>query len=87
MFGLHPGDGMWSWWLSGWGVVWCLVAVAMIVAVVVWLASRPGNSTPDTADRVRVDALRILEGRLARGEIDQAEFDARRAVLLCDREA
>ncbi len=47
-----------------------------LVAAGVVLAVRPRKQVPDGL------ALRILEQRYAAGEIDRAEFDGRRGVLL-----
>lgn len=85
MFWMHPGDGLWSWWMGGWGVLWWLVAVVVTVAVAVWVAYRSGKGSQVPVDRSHIDALRILEERLGRGEIDRAEFDARRATLRAQR--
>ncbi|MFU8841612.1 MAG: SHOCT domain-containing protein [Nitriliruptoraceae bacterium] len=81
MFWMHPGDGLWSWWMGGWGALWCLGASAVTVAVALWVVSRSGNGSPPSVDPAPIDALRILEQLLGRGEIDQEEFDARRATL------
>lgn len=84
MFWMHP-DGLWSWWMGGWGALWCLVAVAVTVAVALLVTSRSGNGSQVPADRSHIDALRILEQRSGRGEIDRAEYDARRATLRAQR--
>lgn len=54
-----------------------------VVALVVWLVltlarsqNQPGSTGPSTNS-----ALRILQERLARGEIDAEEYRLRRAVL------
>lgn len=83
MFWMHPDDGLWSWWMGGWGVLWCLVAVA--VAVALWVAYRSGKGSQVPVDRSHIDALRILEQRHGRGEIDRAGYDARRATLRAQR--
>ncbi len=51
----------------------------LVVAGIVWLAltlTRSQSASPDTSS-----ALRILEERLARGEIDTEEFRTRRAAI------
>lgn len=66
----------------GWAIV-CMVAVAAIIAAVVWAivysanqhASRDGGAAP------RGDALATLEQRYARGEIDDNEYQRRRNLL------
>ena len=53
-----------------------------LIALVVWAVRSFGN--PAGTERRREsppDALAILEERFARGEIDQEEFERRRAVL------
>lgn len=70
-------------WNGGWGIMgagsmilfWVLVIVAVVVAVR-WL-SQQGQAPTDTTG----SALRILEDRLAKGEIDVAEFEERKKAL------
>lgn len=55
-----------------------LVALVAVVAYVFRAAGRPmGDATPPRAR----DPLDILKERFARGEIDKAEYEARRQVL------
>lgn len=79
----HP-DGMMTWWMSGWGWFWAILLIAAIIALVVWAIARAGRGKPSPPDRTEADALRILEERFARGEIDQDEFESRRAALRND---
>ncbi len=78
---VHFGGGLALGWILGililvlfWGLV-----IAAIVLAIRWLiradrrGSHEGPATPD--------ALEILRQRYARGEIDEAEFERRRAVL------
>lgn len=68
----------WIVWLLIVALFWGLV-VAAIVLGIRWLiradrrGSHEGPATPD--------ALEILRQRYARGEIDEAEYERRRAVL------
>lgn len=72
------GRGMWSGWMGGWGWLWIVLIVIVIVLLVLLLTRRSGPT--DTS--VRGDeALRILEERFARGEIDREEFEERRRTL------
>lgn len=75
-------------WADGWGggsmfgighlLWWGLVIVAIVLAVR-WLVDGARSSGRDSGeDR----ALSILKERYARGEIDKAEFDARRRDLV-----
>lgn len=55
-----------------------------VVAGIVWLvlaAGRQQVNPPASSDYGRGNATRILEERLARGEIDADEFKTRRAAL------
>ncbi|MDQ2787223.1 MAG: SHOCT domain-containing protein [Chloroflexota bacterium] len=65
-------------------IVLCIVAVAAIIALVVWAIMRAGNRSGPREDRVilRGDALETLERRFASGEIDDQEYARRRALLL-----
>lgn len=69
---------MWHWsGMEPWG--WILMAVfwVAIVALVVWAVRSFGGPARPDSDR----AMRILEERFARGEIDQQEYEERRRVL------
>ena len=75
------GGGMPILWLVGVLIIvlfWALVIAAIVLAIR-WLiradrrGSHEGPATPD--------ALEILRQRYARGEIDEAEYERRRAVL------
>jgi len=73
------GRGMSGWWMGGWGWLWIALIVVVIVLLVLWVARRSGP--PGGAGGDRGDALRILEERFARGEIDREEFEERRRTL------
>lgn len=80
MPGMRGSGGMWPWAMAGWVWLWALLILA-IVAVVVWVAARAGAGSQRSDSDGSPDAMRILEERFARGEIDQEEFEARRATL------
>jgi len=48
---------------------------AAVIALIVWIVRRLGSPSG------RDNGLRILQERFARGEIDQQEFEQRKAVL------
>src|ERR1700674_2885700 len=65
--------------LGHWYVIFGLVLYAVLIVVVVWLVLWAIRIAPQ---RIRPDnALSILNERFARGEIDQAEYDSRKAAL------
>jgi len=75
------GDG-------GWGVgAWLmmslvtLVVLALIVAGVVAFNRRSRSATAPAPGSGGSDALRTLDDRFARGEIDEAEYSKRRDLL------
>jgi putative membrane protein len=75
------GGGMPALWLVGVMIIvlfWGLVIAAIVLAIR-WLirADRRGSHEGPAAP----DALELLRQRYARGEIDEAEFERRRAVL------
>jgi putative membrane protein len=65
-------EWMWMWI---WAAFWLLVPVLLIVAVVLLLVRR---RSPEPR---RSSALRILEERYARGEIDRDEYLERKSIL------
>lgn len=73
---------MWFGWGSGGWVSWLAMGISMLifwgglVALVMWVV-RGSERSPDP----KRDPLSILEERFARGEIDTAELESRRAVL------
>jgi putative membrane protein len=82
----HYGDHMWSgggwhgWFLGPLMMIfWLLVLVGGVILILRWL----GVSGPAGPGRGKAgsDALDILRERFARGEIDKAEFEERRALL------
>ncbi len=52
-----------------------------VIAGIVWLVLTLSRSTTRANDDGRSSAVRILEERLARGEIESEEFRTRRAAL------
>ena len=71
--------------MMGWGgdhmfgfglLVWVLV-----IAAIVWLVIRLSRDSRSSGRRDEDRALAILRERYARGEIDKAEFDARKQDL------
>ena len=71
---------MWGW--GAWMMLVMSLAWITIVVAIVWLAVRlfRPDGTGDAKPNSR-PALRILEERLARGEIDVEEFRTRSAAL------
>lgn len=78
-----------GWSDGGMGIgAWILMAVVMIlfwggvVALVIYLVRRPSaGHSEHLLLPTHHDAERILNERFARGEIDEAEFTARRGAL------
>lgn len=87
MLGMDHHNRTMGWWMGGWGWLWVILVILVCVAVIaliVWAISRAGRGGASPPDRTAVDALSILEDRFARGEIDQDEFERRRAELRND---
>lgn len=75
-------NGWNSWQMAGWGWVWMLVSTVLILTVVVLLVRSVARSSAQPRIPGEADpALRELRRRFAAGEIDQDEFDRRRAAL------
>jgi putative membrane protein len=81
MIGLWEGcTTMMNGWMFGWMWIWPLILLASLVLLVVglvWLVSGRGSG----ARQAGWSARRILDERYARGEIDEEEYQRRRAAL------
>ena len=75
----HWNDGV-TWFDWSWMIVMMLLVWGAAVAVVVYLVRSAQPHQPLTGHPA-VDSTGILEERFARGEIDEREFEQRRAVL------
>ena len=64
--------------MYGWSPWWMWLTSAVFLAVVIWLFIGVSNARNDSADPAR----RILDVRLARGEIDHDEYRERLAALV-----
>ncbi|HZD80357.1 MAG TPA: SHOCT domain-containing protein, partial [Actinomycetota bacterium] len=84
----EAGAVMWYGWGSGSWVGWLLMTLVMIVfwggliVLVAWAVRSLGRgAAPHRGDVPGDEAMRLLEQRFAKGEIDRDEFDERRTVL------
>lgn len=64
MWEMH--DGMGWWMVFGW--IWMVVFWGLVIAAVVWVANRVGSGGSH-------EPMDIAKKRLARGEIDEEEFE------------
>lgn len=62
----------------GWGLLWLLFLAVLIAGVVLLVRAL---SERGSAEGSGSSALRILEERFARGEIDREEFEEKRRTL------
>lgn len=60
----------------GGGVLLCIIGLVIIIALI-WYFTRQRQAKP----KVENTALRILEERYARGEIDEVEFVSKKKIL------
>ena len=81
----YYGGHMWDGGLHGWILgplmmqFWLVVIVGAVILLVRWLGA-PGHGSAQRSAPLP-DAIDILRERFARGEIDKAEFEERRALL------
>lgn len=80
---MYYGDGYGGHW--GWMLV-SMIVTAIIMAGLIWIIARliiDGNKRDNRPTTPREpDALALLQRRYAAGELDDAEYDHRRQVLL-----
>lgn len=73
---------MWNWHGMGlWGWLMMVVFWAVVIFGIVWAV----RTTTSPSQRDEDSALRILDERLARGEIDREDYEERRRVLESNR--
>ena len=73
--------GPWHmWWAGGWGWWWIFPLVMLVMAGLCVFGMF--RHTLGRGTRRKSSALRILEERFARGDIQKAEYDEKKAVLL-----
>lgn len=90
----HEGWGVAGWWAMGVGMLlfWGLVAVAIFAVIRLTDRGRDRRDTGQVAGQApeqiqgqhsggRSEALRVLDERFARGDIDEEEYRRRRDVL------
>ncbi len=80
-YGEHMWGGGWHGWFLGplMMVFWFALMVGAVILIVRWLGASGRNEPRRT--KADADALDILRARFAKGEIDKAEFEERRALL------
>lgn len=90
MYGWHDGGSDWGYWLTMillMVVFWGAIAGVAVVLFRSWRGGSPSAppppppGAPGTGGQDEASALRILEERFARGEIDADEFSERRELL------
>jgi len=69
--------GAGGWWMA----IWMVVFWVGVVLLVIWAVRALSGGGPGRADTGPDRAIRILEERFARGEIDRDEFEQRRSAL------
>jgi len=83
--GWYMGPGMMGGWGMGWFggifmmIFWVLILVGLIF-LIKWLIQSTNRAKADAGNGNR--ALEILKERYARGEIDRAEFEEKKKVLV-----
>lgn len=74
------GGGSWFGSSLLWAALLAVIVVGVVLIVQAWWRPRERSMREPTGED-QGTALQILEDRYARGEIDQAEFEERRATL------
>ena len=71
---MMSGSGMW-----GWGLLWMVLFWGLVIAGIAWLV-RVAIDRPERG-READTARRVLDERLARGELSVEEYERRRETL------
>ena len=71
---MMSGSGMW-----GWGLLWMVLFWGLVIAGIAWLV-RVAIESPERG-READTARRVLDERLARGELSVEEYQRRRETL------
>lgn len=66
--------------MMGGGFVFWILAIALVI-VIIYLLTKSTKTQPIQAPQTSSIALRILEERYAKGEIDETEFESKRRHL------
>jgi putative membrane protein len=73
---------MWHWnGMGAWGWIMMMIFWIVVVALILWTVRSAGGWGRPDPDQ----AMRVLDERFARGEIDQEEYEERRRVLKSHR--
>lgn len=73
---------MWHWnGMGAWGWIMMIIIWIVVIASIVWAVRTVGGPARSDPDQ----AMRVLDERFARGEIDQQEYEERRRVLKNNR--
>ncbi len=84
-----PPSDWWHpmWWFPMFPLLFIVIGLAIFLFVMVPMMSRrgPWNSWRDGQDIAPRSALDILNERFAKGEIDQAEYEAKRRLISSSR--
>lgn len=63
--------------MMGGGFVFWILAIALVI-VIIYLLTKSSKTQPTNTPQASSTALRILEERYAKGEIDETEFELKR---------
>ena len=69
---------MWGYGMGGFGWLFMIASLVLVIAVVVWLVRTASGSADD---RGRPGARRLLDERFAAGELSVEEYEQRRRAL------
>ena len=70
---MHSGDFDWSFFTHGFGLVFWIVVIVLIVGLVMGQSGRD----VDNGNHSKPDAREILKERYAKGEIDRDEYESK----------
>ena len=78
---MHDWYDGWGWHGMGFGWLFPILVIVLVVGVIVLLVRRSADRGPRQEDTSQPSAREVLDQRLASGDINEQEYEAKRKLL------